>query len=44
MSSLAIVRAIVKNLMQADADDEELHKKKPEMRKVNILKNTKSSG
>jgi hypothetical protein len=38
MSSLAIVRELVKKLMQADADDEELHKRKPEMRNANILK------
>jgi hypothetical protein len=38
MSSLAIVRALVKKLMRADADDEELHKRKPEGRKANILK------
>jgi hypothetical protein len=41
MSSLAIVRELVKKLMQADADDEELHKRKPQMGKANILKTRK---
>jgi hypothetical protein len=36
MSSLATVRELVKKLMQANA--EELHKRKPEKRKANILK------
>jgi hypothetical protein len=44
MSSLAIVRSLVKKLMQADADDEEFHKRKPQMRKANILKTRKLSG
>jgi hypothetical protein len=34
MSTLAIVRELVKKLMQADADDEELYKRKPQMRKL----------
>jgi hypothetical protein len=29
---------LVRELMRADADDEELHKRKPKMRKANILK------
>jgi hypothetical protein len=29
---------LLRELMRADGDDEELHKRKPKMRKANILK------
>jgi hypothetical protein len=38
MSSLAVVRGLVKRLMQADADDEERRKRKPEILKWKISK------
>jgi hypothetical protein len=38
MSSLAIVRDLVKRLMQADADDAERSKRKPKTLKGKILK------
>jgi hypothetical protein len=38
MSSLAIVRGLVKMLMEVDADDEERRKRKQKMRKLTILK------
>jgi hypothetical protein len=38
MSSLAIVRELVKQLLKADADKEELQRIKPEIRRANILK------
>jgi len=38
---MSIVRELIKKLMQANADDEELYKRKPQMRKANILKTRK---
>jgi hypothetical protein len=38
MSSLAIVRGLVKRLMQADADDKERRKRKSQMLKRKVLK------
>ena len=38
MSSLSIVRELVKMLMEVDADDEERRKRKQKMQKLTILK------
>jgi hypothetical protein len=38
MSSLAIVRQLVRKLMQADADDQRHHKRNPQIMKGKFLK------
>jgi hypothetical protein len=35
---ISVVRELVNELIEAHADDEELHKRKPKLRKANIRK------